>query len=70
MNAGTDLVLKASNLVLHLQLPTLQLGNFHVIRGGMRKRIPDFFLKGLMLGLEYLKMNIWGHAGLLGRIGA
>jgi hypothetical protein len=31
----------------------------------MRERVQYFILKRLMPGLEFRKMNIWGHTGLL-----
>jgi hypothetical protein len=36
----------------------------------MCERIRDFILKGSMLCLEFREMNIWGHTGLLLRVGA
>ncbi len=58
-------MLKTNDFVLHLQLATFQFGNLGVIRGWMRERVQYFILKRLMPGLEFRKMNIWGHTGLL-----
>jgi len=70
VEAGAELMLKTNDFVFHLQFATLQLGNLGIVGGGMRERIGEFILKGLMPGLEFRKMNIWGHAGLLLGVGA
>jgi hypothetical protein len=54
-------------LILHLQLATLQLGQFEIVYGGMLEGLGDFVLKHPVLLYEFSKMRRCGHvSGLLG----
>ena len=45
MHADADLMLEARDLVLHLQLAALQLGDLEIVARRMRKRFVDFFFQ-------------------------
>jgi hypothetical protein len=53
-------------LVLHLQLATLQLCQFEIVRGGMLESVGDFVFKHPVPLFEFRKMRRCGHvSGLL-----
>src|SRR5688572_22781803 len=58
MNAGDGPVSHALDFVLHLQFPTLQLGNFRIVSGWMGERVTDFVFERSMPCLEFNKRSL------------
>jgi hypothetical protein len=55
VNAGSGLISQARDLVLHLQLATLQLYDLHVVGRGMGKLVSNFLFECPVLRLEFRK---------------
>jgi hypothetical protein len=53
--------LEARDLVLYLQLATLQLDYFQIIRRGMCERFADFRVERPMSFFQFRKMRLHGH---------
>src|SRR6516162_3642341 len=60
-----DRELKLGDLVLHVQLFPLQLGNFQIIRRWMGHCLGNFLLQCLMSSLEFRKMGFDRHMASL-----
>jgi hypothetical protein len=60
VNAGSGLISQARDLVLHLQLATLQLYDLHIVGRGMSKLVSNFLFECPMPRLQFRK-SFHGH---------
>jgi hypothetical protein len=63
VNAGV--LPQARNLILHLQLAALQLGDLEIIAGRMQLRFQKLLFQRLMPSFEFRKVRLHGHARFL-----